>query len=87
MDPRRPSRHGCATVTLSASAPGSTATATTAPRGKLVAKGYAIVGEFSSAGHNTSGFLRLFGGLNRGRPEADDLARARQFARSLQGRL
>lgn len=53
-------------------------------REKLQAKGYEIVGEFSCAGHNTNSFLHWFGGLNKGRPNADDLERAREFARNLE---
>lgn len=52
-------------------------------REKLQAKGYEIVGEFSCAGFNTNLFLRYFGGLNKGRPNADDLERAREFAKTL----
>lgn len=50
---------------------------------KLQAKGYAIVGEFSCPGLNTNMFLKHLGGLNKGRPNADDLKRAEEFARGL----
>jgi flavodoxin len=53
-------------------------------RGKLQAKGYQIVGEFSCRGFNTNSFLRLFGGINRGRPNAADLEHAQEFARNLE---
>lgn len=56
-------------------------------REKLQAKGYEIVGEFSCAGFNTNSFLKFFGGLNKGRPNADDLERAREFARNLNQKL
>ncbi len=52
-------------------------------REKLRAKGYEIVGEFGCPGFNDNRFLRLIGGLNRGRPNAEDLERARSFARQL----
>ncbi len=52
-------------------------------REKLQSKGYAIMGEFGCAGFNTNGFLRLLGGVNRGRPDARDLERAEEFALSL----
>jgi flavodoxin len=52
-------------------------------REKLLAKGYEIVGEFGCPGFNDNRFLKLVGGLNRGRPNADDLERARSFAKSL----
>jgi flavodoxin len=56
-------------------------------RERLEAKGYAIVGEYNSAGFNTNSFLKWFGGLNKGRPNADDLARAESFARELRDRV
>ena len=52
-------------------------------RERLRAKGYAIVGEFLCAGLNTNSFLRYFGGLNKGHPDAEDLRRAEEFARRL----
>jgi flavodoxin len=52
-------------------------------REKLVAKGYKIVDEFGCVGFNTNSFLRFFGGLNKGRPNAEDLKRAEDFARGL----
>lgn len=52
-------------------------------REKLQAKGYLIVGEFSCKGFNTNSFLKYFGGLNRGRPNAEDLKDAEKFAQTL----
>ena len=49
-------------------------------RQKLLDKGYTIIDEFGCVGFNTNSFLKLFGGLNRGRPNADDLRRAAEFA-------
>ena len=46
----------------------------------LLSKGYAIAGEFSCPGHNTNSFLRWFGGINQGRPNAEDLLRTKEFA-------
>jgi flavodoxin len=51
---------------------------------KLQARHYKIVGEFSCRGFNTNSFLRFFGGINRGRPDAEDLERAMEFARNLE---
>lgn len=56
-------------------------------REKLVSRGYTIIGEFSCAGFNTNSFLKLFGGLNKGRPNAEDLGDAEEFARSLRKRM
>lgn len=52
-------------------------------RERLQSKGYTIVDEFSCVGHNTNSFLRLFGGINKGRPDAGDLKRAEEFAQNL----
>jgi flavodoxin len=49
----------------------------------LCSKGYIIVDEFSCAGHNTNSFLKLFGGLNKGRPNAEDLELAVEYATAL----
>jgi len=56
-------------------------------REKLTSRGYAVIGEFSCAGHNTNSFLKLFGGLNKGRPNAEDLGDAEEFARALKENL
>ena len=52
-------------------------------REKLQSKGYVIVDEFVCAGFNTNSFLKLFGGLNKGRPNAEDLKHAEEFAQKL----
>ena len=56
-------------------------------REKLTSRGYEVIGEFSCAGHNTNSFLKLFGGLNKGRPNAEDLADAEEFARALKEKM
>jgi len=56
-------------------------------REKLQSKGYVIVGEFSCRGFNTNSFLKLFGGMNKGRPNAEDLKNAEEFAASLKQNL
>ena len=53
-------------------------------REKLKAKGYTISGEFGCAGWNTNSFLKYFGGLNKGRPNAEDIRNAEEFARDMQ---
>ncbi len=50
---------------------------------KLQAKGYIIVGEFSCKGFNTNSFLKLFGGMNKGKPNDEDLKHAEEFAMNL----
>ncbi|OPY33226.1 MAG: flavodoxin [Methanomassiliicoccales archaeon PtaU1.Bin124] len=52
----------------------------------LQKKGYVIVDEFACKGFNTNSFLKLFGGMNKGRPNAEDLANADRFARNLRER-
>ncbi len=52
-------------------------------REKLQSKGYIIVDEFQCKGFNTNSFLRLFGGINKGRPNAQDLKHAEEFAWNL----
>jgi flavodoxin len=52
-------------------------------REKLHAKGYAIIGEFSCKGFNTNSFLKYFGGMNKGKPDAGDLKDAENFALGL----
>ena len=52
-------------------------------RKKMVAKGYTVVGEFGCAGWNTNSFLKYFGGLNKGKPDAEDIRNAEAFARDI----
>jgi flavodoxin len=52
-------------------------------REKLKAKGYSVSGEFGCAGWNTNSFLKYFGGLNKGRPNAEDLRNAEEFAENV----
>lgn len=49
----------------------------------LQSKGYTIVDEFGCAGFNTNVFLKYFGGLNKGRPNEEDLKHAEEFAQNL----
>ena len=56
-------------------------------RGKLQSRGYLILNEFGCPGHNTNSFLKRFGGLNKGRPNAQDLKDAAAFAQNLVQRM
>ena len=49
-------------------------------RDKLQSKGYTIVDEFICGGFNTNKFLKYFGGINKGRPNSEDLKNAEKFA-------
>lgn len=50
---------------------------------KLQQKGFDIMGEFSCRGFDTSRAAKIVGGINKGRPNAKDLKRAENFAKSL----
>ena len=54
---------------------------------KLVKRGFFIVDEFSCKGWDTWGPMKLFGGINKGRPNEEDLAEARAFARGLKNKI
>ena len=56
-------------------------------REKLRSRGYLIVGEFACKGFNTNSFLKYFGGMNKGRPNAEDLKFAEDFAQNLKQNL
>ena len=49
-------------------------------REKLRAKGFEVIGEFGCAGWNTNSFLQYFGGINKAKPDADDILNAEAFA-------
>ena len=46
-------------------------------------RGYEVIDSFACRGFDTWLPLRLIGGINKGHPDADDLARAREFAAAL----
>jgi flavodoxin len=52
-------------------------------RKRLESKGY-VIDEVKCEGFNTNSFLKYFGGLNKGRPNAEDLKHAEEFAQNLQ---
>jgi len=49
----------------------------------LQSKGFTIVDEFACKGFNTNSILRYLGGMNKGRPNAEDLKHAEKFALKL----
>jgi len=53
-------------------------------REKLQRKGFDILGYFSCRGYDTWGLTKLVGGINKGRPNAEDLEQAKSFARRIQ---
>jgi flavodoxin len=52
-------------------------------RRRLQRKGFDIIGEFSCRGLDTYRATRLVGGVNKGRPNAEDLKQAEGFATDL----
>jgi len=52
-------------------------------REKLQSRGYTVIDEFSCPGLNTNSFIKYFGGVNKGRPDAEDLRHAEEFAGNL----
>ena len=56
-------------------------------RGKLQSKGYVIVDDFQCKGFNTNSFMRYLGGMNKGRPNVEDLRHAKEFAEALRQEL
>jgi len=52
-------------------------------RSILQNKGFLVVGEFGCRGYNTNSFLKYFGGMNKGRPNTEDLRNAEKFAKGL----
>jgi flavodoxin len=52
-------------------------------REKLESKGYSIIGDFSCKGFNTNSFLKYFGGMNKDRPNDQDLKDAEIFAQQM----
>lgn len=56
-------------------------------REKLISIGFIIVDEFSCKGFNTNSFLKYFGGMNKGRPNSEDLKNAEEFALNLQQKV
>ncbi len=52
-------------------------------REKLIQKGFKVLDEFNCLGWDTIGPLKFFGGMNKGRPNEEDLNKAKEFARKL----
>ncbi len=52
-------------------------------RNLLEKKGFKVIDEFYCLGFDTYGPLKYIGGINRGRPNRNDIENAKSFARSL----
>ncbi len=56
-------------------------------RETLQSRGFNIVGEFNCTGFDTYGALKIFGGIQKGHPDEDDIKQAEDFALSLKQSL
>ena len=56
-------------------------------REKLQSKGYIVIDEFACKGFNTNSFMKYFGGMNKGRPNDEDLQNAEEFAKKLKQKV
>jgi flavodoxin len=56
-------------------------------REKLQSKGYMIIDEFACKGFNTNSFMKYVGGMNKGRPNAEDLKHAEEFGQNLKANI
>ncbi len=50
---------------------------------QLVRKGFNVVGNFSCGGISDWAFFKLVGGISKGRPNEEDLEKAKEFAQGL----
>ncbi|MFN3301600.1 MAG: flavodoxin family protein [Patescibacteria group bacterium] len=53
----------------------------------LIKKGFKIIGEFNCPGYDTFGILKIFGGINKDRPNEKDLKKATLFALNLKDKI
>jgi len=53
---------------------------------RLQRKGFDIIGEFSCRGYDTYRATKCVGGINKGRPNTEDLKQAEDFAKGLKNR-
>ena len=81
--PHEPGKKAFIFSTAGMSSKGKTATDHSSIREKLEAKGYLVIGEFQCPGLNTNSFLKYFGGMNKGRPNAKDLKEVEVLANKI----
>jgi flavodoxin len=53
----------------------------------LVEKGFEVVDEYHTKAIDTVGPLKLIGGINKGRPNKEDLQKARDFVQNVKKRI
>ena len=54
---------------------------------ELMKKGFEIIGEFNCPGFDTFGPFKIFGGINKGRPNESDIQKAKEFAKKILKKL
>lgn len=81
--PHEPGRKAFIFSTAGMSNKDKTATDHDSIREILEAKGYSVIGEFQCPGFNTNSFLKYFGGMNKGRPNAKDLKEVEVLAHKI----
>jgi flavodoxin len=50
---------------------------------ELIKKGFEIIGEFNCPGFDTFGPFKIGGGINKGRPNENDIQKAKEFAKKI----
>jgi len=50
-------------------------------RKELIKNGFEIIGEFNCPGFDTFDPFKIFGGINKGRPNESDIQKAKEFAK------
>jgi flavodoxin len=56
-------------------------------RDRLLKKSFDVIGEFDCKGYDTYSFLKLIGGINKGRPNSRDIEDAKDFAREIEEKM
>ena len=56
-------------------------------REKLQSKGFTIIGEFNCGGYDTFGLLKIGGGVNKGKPNEEDVKAPEAFAQNLKQQM
>ncbi len=56
-------------------------------KNKLSQKGFEIIGEFHCKGFDTWGPFKLVGGINKGKPDEEDIKNAEKFAKGIKEKI
>jgi flavodoxin len=77
-----PSQQGKRAFLFSTSGQGGTAHHA-ALRDAVLERGFTVLDEWACKGWDTYGLIKLIGGINKGRPNEEDVRQAKEFARHL----